>query len=288
MRKPIGIFVIFILMTGCSSLPKDAEPVRDSYEAAEELYRLGMKQYDQGLYESAAKNLESALYKYAALDTRAELVNSALSMGKCVLALGETDRALKIYMTSLSFAGDLDEPEIVRDAANHIANLFLALNDLEATEEWLEYEDNIKDESAVTAEYYRIAGTLQKRRGKLDEALRFYDKALAIEQLLPDVSHIGINYYLRASAYSLKGDYTSSEEALLKALEYDKFFELLPGIASDLQALGTVLEKQNRISEAVLYYARARLSWVNLGRKQRAAELEAVILKLGGASLILE
>ncbi|HAK44846.1 MAG TPA: hypothetical protein DCO79_02845, partial [Spirochaeta sp.] len=234
-----------------------------------------------------ARDLEAALYKFAALDARAEVVNAALSMGKSVLAVDDPERALNIYMTALSFAEDLDDPELIRETANHIANLFLASNDLDGAEEWLQYGNKIPEQSAIAAEYYRIMGTLQKRRGKLDESLLLYDKALAIDQQLPEASQIGINYYLKASAYSLKGDYASSEEALLKALEHDKFFELLPGIASDLQALGRVLEKQNRSSEAALYYARARLAWINIGNEKRAADLEAVILELGGASLIL-
>lgn len=284
----ISFFVIIILLfVSCSSLPEKMEPVTERYDAAQKTYALGESQYDQGLYESALVNLEAALYQFGALDAREGVIKASLAMGKSALAAGEVDKALACYDRSLPLAEDLENRVLIRDTVNHLANYYLALNDLDKAKEWNRYGgEPIEKTAEVTAEYYRIDGTLAKRQGRYEEALTFYEKALDIDKALGS-SQIGITYYLRGSAYSLMGDYSRAETSLNAALERDRYFELLPGIAADLTALGQVLEKAGRIDDARLSYGRAYLAWKGLENEKMTAEVAIKLANLRGELFVI-
>ena len=110
-------------------------------------------------------------------------------------------------------------------------------------------------------------------------------RPLIIDGALPDSNQIGTNYYLKGSAYSLMGRYEEAEKSLLAALEKDRFYELLPGIAADLLALGQVLERDGREEEALLYYNRAYLAWKGLGNEDKLANCPGKVANIRGEAL---
>ncbi|MDC7219582.1 MAG: tetratricopeptide repeat protein [Spirochaetales bacterium] len=274
-----GVFLyvflgLALLFAGCSSLPGDAEAVTERFEAATGVYNLGESQFNQGLYEASRLSFESALFQYAVLDEREGVVKSYLAMGKSAAALGNHGEALKSFEEALPLAEDLEDNLLIRDTANHFANCYLAMDDLERAGIWSEYGPVNGDDSREMAEYYRLKGTLAKREGTYEEALTLYDRALKIDKGLKDSLQMGTNYYLKGSAYSLMGQYEMAESALLTALKEDRFYEILPGIAADLTALGLVLEKDGREEEALVYFHRAYLAWKGQGNEEKAAQLE--------------
>lgn len=289
LRSPSGLvfFALAVLILGgCSSLPKDQEPVTENFEAALQVYKLGESQYNQGLYEASLGSFESALYQYGVLDDRAGVISSFLAMGQSAVALGDYSRALLCYKWALPMAEVLDSPLLIRDTANHLGNCYLAMEDRVTAEEWVRYGPVLEEDTEVMAEYYRLRGTIAKRAGDYGQALQHYDRALSMDSSFPESLHIGTDYYLRASAYSLMGDYQKAEESLLRALEKDRFYEFLPGIAADLWALGLVLEKDGREEEALLYFQRAYLAWKGQGNEEKAEELSLRAARLRGEPLI--
>jgi tetratricopeptide (TPR) repeat protein len=185
-----------------------------------------------------------------------------------------------------SLAEDLKNPVLIRDSANHLGNYYLATGDLVQAEKWYTYTEKLPQEmSEVLSEYYRLGGTIAKREGNYEQALENYNRALETDNTLKEPTQIGINYYLQGSAYSLMGNYNMAVDSLLTALEKDRFYENLPGIAADLSALAQVMEKSDRLAEALIYYKRAYLAWKGLNREEKTEEIILKIEIIGGEKM---
>ena len=286
LRYVICSVIMILILSACSSLPKGVEPVTAKYEAAAQSYELGENQLHQGLYPAAIGNFEAALNQFAVLDERRGVIKAFLAIGRTAVTMGDYDRALRCYEWALPLAENLDDSVLLLDTANHLGNCYLALGDLDGAEEWSLYSSVPEESSEVQAEHYRLKGTISKRKGDYGKALEFYEKALIIDRDIPDSVQIGTNHYLMGSAYSLMEDYANAEISLLTALEKDRFYELLPGIAADLLALGLVMEHDGRTEDALLYYDRAFLAWKGLGNEDRMEELSRRVADIRGEPLI--
>jgi tetratricopeptide (TPR) repeat protein len=281
-----GAFLVMSFLAGvmgssCSSLPNGSDPVTERFEAASQIFTLGESQFNQGLYGAARGSFESSLYQYGVLDEREGVIRSLLAMGQSSVALGDYSQAQKSYLWALSMAEDMNDPLFIRDTANHLGNYYLAMNDSEEAEKWALYGSLPDGRGETMAEYYRLVGTVAKRKGAYEESLELYRKALDIDSGLFESVHVGTNYYLIGSAYSLMGEYKKAESSLLQALEKDRYYEFLPGIAADLLALGLVLEKDGRADEALIFFDRAYLAWKGQGNEEKAEELSQKISKRG-------
>lgn len=286
--KCLRIVLFFVIMTlpyfSCSSLPgkSESEPVTEKYKSAQQTYSLGETQLRQGLYKGAMDNFEAALYQFAALDERTGVIRALLAMGQCAAALENYDKARACFDWALPLAEDTEDPRLIRDVSNHYGNYYLGKDELDEAETWLVYGPAYEEPTAELAEFYRLSGTIEKRKGNYEEALSFYGKALDVDSHIPDSLQTGTDHYLSGSAYSLTGNYEKAEASLREALVLDRNFELLPGIASDLSALARVLEKAGRSSEALLYYRRAYLAWEGLDNTARVGELKTKLENIGG------
>lgn len=294
LNKKLFSVIISLALIGCSSLPKKTEPVTARLGEARKTFALGEQQYSEGLYQSAYANFDAALVLFGSLDERDDVIRSYLAMGRSLMALGEgeSESALSLYGWALSLAEDLGDSLLVRDAANHLGNYYLAYEDLAQVDHWFSYGDVIPDgESRIFSDYYRLGGTAAKRRGDYPGAIELYNKAIAIDEALEkrggDSDQLGTGYYLTGSAYSLMGDWDMAERSLLTALDKDRYYENLPGIAADLNALGKVLEKSGRPEEALFYYRRAYLAWIGLKREDKMSLLENHMGNMGEESFLI-
>jgi tetratricopeptide (TPR) repeat protein len=96
---------------------------------------------------------------------------------------------------------------------------------------------------------YLYVGTSMEREGKVNNALRYYRSAIAI-----DSNHAEAHYLLGSSLYRKKS-YSEAEKHLLKALDLD------PQNSELLKRLGRIWFKQGKNEKAVLYFSKGVKHW---------------------------
>jgi protein O-mannosyl-transferase len=103
-----------------------------------------------------------------------------------------------------------------------------------------------KGEARVASQAFTNLGTALNRRGRYEEAISYYDKALAL------VPTYAAALAARGSAYAKAGYPEDAEASLRKAIEADPNF----GFAHE--HLGRLLESQSRYEEALRHLQRAK------------------------------
>jgi tetratricopeptide (TPR) repeat protein len=97
---------------------------------------------------------------------------------------------------------------------------------------------------------YHNIGSVYKKRGMLEEAYDYFQRALEINLDLRQYKEIASNYYMIASIHSKRGEYAAARETIDLALSYDKRVENSLGIGKDLFAKGMIEEKAGNDQQA--------------------------------------
>jgi tetratricopeptide (TPR) repeat protein len=115
-------------------------------------------------------------------------------------------------------------------------------------------------------------GNVSERRGRYDDALRYYKESLRIQQELGDQAYMGVCLSNIGSAYLDSGQYADALTYFQQALQVRQQLKVPAEIGKTLHNLGEAYLKSGHYDEALNYYLQAVELLRNAGDQHGAAE----------------
>lgn len=279
-------FLLFSFLISCSSAPKRAMVVTDTYELAYSRLESANEDLLSGKLQNARMNLSQSYNLALSIDNAPLLCKVCLSgvsykiLESQVQNQNETENqnsneeSQKISAYSKSF---LDEKiDFVLGEAKSAANRSTDRKPLLDLCKVYEVQKNLVDldsdktfdgknllaildssEKSVSKEPYYL-GYLERTRGDVfmkmndfEGARKSYLSAAEIHRKSRYIYEIGLDYYKAARASSLSGDKKNAVSAIENALKYDRDAENSAAISLDYLAYSKILLKGNPMEEDV-------------------------------------
>lgn len=279
LRVAVMLPVIALILAGCSSAPKPATAVFDTKNRATQAIDAGNRYFDQGDYSKALQFFQNARDLSASIDDRSGMIEADDSIGKCYVALGQTDEAQSSLDEAAQIAAAIGDERLSLQNASDRASLALSTGDAQKALSLLKAYDTSEMRKAYpseTAIILHMIGSSYAALGNYSDAVDFLKRAIAINSV-PDPSkkslprsgidrerELATNHYVLASVYSRESDLQTALTEIQTALAVDKKIENSPGIAQDLFGLGAILEKAGLSADAYDAYHRALLAYVSI------------------------
>jgi tetratricopeptide (TPR) repeat protein len=269
----LSLTLIILFLAGCSSMPK--HPVKDSdlNIRAASFQKLGNRSFRAGQYDKSTVNFEQALALYASVDDRAGVSRTLSALGRVDLAQGKSENAAGKFQRALSSADGLQRYDLSAHAFGGLGAVSLQTDDPATALVWIQkgLELPLPDPGTERAVLLHDQGVALHKLRKSDAAESNFHLALAMNEKLQNTLGIAADCYslavLMESVHNLK----QAEALATRALTYDKLGENPPGIARNLELLGSLAEQNGSTEKAVDFYQRAQLVWLAMGQDDKAA-----------------
>lgn len=268
-------FLLFSFLISCSSAPKRAMVVTDTYELAYSLLESANEDLLSGNLQNARMNLSRSYNLALSIDNAPLLCKVCLSgVSYKILETQIQNENQKKSAFSKSF---LDEKiDFVLDEAKSAANRSADRKSLLDLCKVYEVQKNLADlnsektfdgknllaalnssEKSLSKEPYYL-GYLERTRGDVfmkmndfSSARKSYLSAAEIHTKNRYIYEIGLDYYKAARASSLSGNKENAVSAIENALKYDRDAENSAAISLDYLAYSKILLKGNPAEEDV-------------------------------------
>lgn len=259
-----GVLVLCVLiLISCSSAPKRAMKIYETYDVASQLYQNANTLITIGNYTDAATNLQQAYTMAVSIDCSSLVSKICLSGVSLKLAVPKDFKMpaitsglpiLHLESANLySMAVDAAERSDEKDFLVAVCKIFRAqiyLKNKIVSEYDSILDDLRSSEKAVSKDPFysgildRTLGDLYAVEKKYSQAADCYRKACKVHLDNRYVYEIGQDYYYLARVQSLNGDKKSACDSILSALKHDRDSENTSAIATDYYAYASILIKE--------------------------------------------
>ena len=236
-----NLFLMLLLIAGCGSTPKPADPPR--LKAALETESDGARRYERGDYVVAARRFDEAARIYASIDDDAGAVRNRLHLARTELAQGHAAAALLALPRNLSLESSLLQ-----------AQAELALNRLEAAQQSLAAA-NAQCAAACPqlASLHLLQARVALTAQRAAEALAHAEAALKLLRDGNEAAETGNAWRLIAAARLATGDAAGALPAAGAALDIDRRMALPEKIARDWLLIGDIRKALGAPDTATAY-----------------------------------
>ena len=238
-----NLFLMLLLIAGCGSTPKPADPPR--LKAALETESDGARRYERGDYVVAARRFDEAARIYASIDDDAGAVRNRLHLARTELAQGHAAAALLALPRNLSLESSLLQ-----------AQAELALNRLEAAQQSLAAANAQCAACPQLASLRLLQARVALTAQRAAEALAHADAALKLLRDGNEAAETGNAWRLIAAARLATGDAAGALPAAGAALDIDRRMALPEKIARDWLLIGDI-RKALGVPDTATAYRRA-------------------------------
>ncbi len=251
-----GVFRLFLVglaglvLVGCSTVATTQEDVEVTIQRkqAVDFARQGDESLVSRNFTQAETYYNQSLEANWATDNLEGVIQAHFSLGLLYLGLGYADRADQEYADALETAGILGNAVMLADCKLNQAKVLLyrdqAAEALAVLDGAMVSIANDKDE-VRKAGFLHNRGAALKVLGRLDEAKKALNEALAINLKLKALKEPAANLYLLAAIANKEEKSAEALKYLDQALVLDKKSENSEGIAKDLYAQSVILRKLN-------------------------------------------
>ncbi len=280
--RPICIIVLAALsaMAGCGGpLPPPDPP--NLAEAKESLSR-GNYWYGRGCYHEAERFYQEGLNAARLSDEVLLIIRAQNSLGAAALAQGEKAAAASYLEQAFNLtSGHPDRPELDKVLGNLGSLAFQAGRNQDAEEFWRQAAQTAEERNVSAAPYYCDLARLYLATGRAADFSTMAARALAAAEVPgqePAVLADALN--LAGQEAQSAGDAALAEARFRRALELDRQIENTTGLAQDTEALGLLLIRLERYSEAAGLLDRAFFLWLASGHDRNADRVLAALQNL--------
>ena len=238
------IVLATLLLAGCGSTPKQAEPPR--LKAALETESDGARRFERGDYVVAARRFEEAARIYTSIDDRAGASRNHRHLARAELAQGHAEAAL------LALPGDADG--LTLETTLLKAQAEVALDRLDAAHQSLAAAAM---QCAAACPQQASLRLLQARTAlaaqRAPDALAHAEAALKLLRDGNEAAETGNAWRLIAAARLATGDAAGALPAAGAALDIDRRLALPEKIARDWLLIGDIRTKAGTADRAAAY-----------------------------------
>jgi len=235
---------------------------------AYEFYLKAKYKYEKRKNTDDTEIVRGLLNKAIALDNNFILAKNML--GNTYIDMGEYDKAMKIYISGLNKAKELDDKQGIAVSLNSIGNIY---NDQGVYNKALECYDKafaafkLLDNKNGMADIFTNAGLIYYEKGNYKKALVYQNKALAIYK---DVNYKpGIQLVLSNSGliYGHIGEYDKALDSYETSIKISKEINDKQGESIVLHNTGNIYHDKGQYNKVLSYYKKSLAIDIKLGDK---------------------
>ena len=251
--------------TDAMNLFREAHGYADSLGIApakvECLRRMGSALAVRGELEESVDRYQQAIDICRNLDDRRELAEIYGDLGDVLIEQGKLDDAVRVFKAAAERL-DHDNPLVFAVAKRRLGEAYQEKGEYKRAEEYYSEADGLLDnldDAGERAVLYTSWGSLSQERGRVRDALGRYKQALAINETHRHIRGEAICRRFIGSALPDLGRLEEAEGELrrARALFEQQGSEERPELIEVATQLGSVLQDQGRISEALDYFREA-------------------------------
>lgn len=267
-RYRVAMSLLLLLASwACSSAPPRNDTVQERKILASQFAEYGLKAYDQGQYEQALNHFLYALENAIAADELNAIVKNYHSLSRTLLALGETDRAVRSLDSADYYLDDSAPNELRARQAYHRALVALERNDPATARRLLEQALATLERGSQEplralilhglATAIRFAALETNDTKALREALALFNSSRQLNQALGLKRELASNHYMMGLIHLRLGSLEEARSHLRLALELDRSVENTKGMGLTYRALGLALLQGGSAEQAVPNFFRS-------------------------------
>lgn len=280
-RNFVYYLLFIILLSSCSSAPRNPGDIDIIRAQAEHWLETGNKEATRGNFENALLILTEAKRQAVLVDDISLIVRVCLSKGNVLLSMGRTDEAFSQWERAVFEAELLGDRELLA-----VSKIFLIRGNLTSgreppqtvLSEVIRESANLRSNRIFIAFAWQTRGLALRQLGSFREAEDAFMRSLDIHQRERNLENAAFDWFSIASIRSLAGNTGGAIEALQNSIAFDRRIENSWGLASSYRAMGDVLRRAGRENEAVTAYLRARAIFTAMGNQYEAAQIDRRIL----------
>jgi tetratricopeptide (TPR) repeat protein len=236
-----SILVLALILAGCGSTPKPAEPPR--LRAALEAESDGARRYSRGDFSMAERRFDEAMRLFASIDDASGRTRNLLHLARTRLARGHAEAALDLLNAADPGAG----PGPALDALLLKAQAQLALaRDADAQQSLVAAADRCGAACPQAASLHLLQARAALAGKRPQEALAHADSALKLLRDSGEAIETANAWRMIAAARLAAGDAAGALPAAEAALGIDRRLALPEKIASDWLLIGDIRRKVMR------------------------------------------
>ncbi len=275
MRLLLISICCLVLITGCSSLPKDALQTTEQSSQAHMFLEKGHQYYHSSQYKKAAASLNKALSLGASVDDELTVARALSSLGRVHLATGEIPQAEACFQQAYQAASGVNQTELLAQTLGGLGAVQLHRNHPQEAQTYLKsaLELPLENPGNTRATLLHDLGSAHRKQGDNATAESYYLQALEMHEPLRDLKGIATDCYSLALLYQDEGHLDMALQKARRALNHDKKTQKPSSIAQDLTLLGILSLSLGENDEAGDYLRRAKLAWQSLGREDQVTTI---------------
>jgi tetratricopeptide (TPR) repeat protein len=270
--------VALLLLSACSSAPKNPGEVYMLRRFAETQLSAANKEADRGNLEDALSTLNEAIRIAVAIDDPSLRIRTGLSHSNVLFSMGQKQEAAEGWSKALAEAERAGHTELAAVCRIHIARgRLLSPEGKSAAQSVRDEVDRnmvmVKSDRLYTALAWTVIGLAEKELGRFEPAEAAVRRSLEIHEKDRFFELAAYDWFMIGSFRSLSGDYRGAQKALETAIAFDRRVENSSGLASDWRALGDVSQKAGDSAAARAAYLRAAEIFNAIGNETAAQDV---------------
>ncbi len=251
---------------------------------ANALHTLGAVERHRGAFEACAARWREALEIRREIGDRNGEGRSLASLAAVMPEIGEPDGALEAKESALAIFRELGDRRAECAMLNNVGNsLVTAERTEEATTRFREAIEIAREIGSLTAEGHPTCnlGRAYARLGRTREAEETLARALAIFRAAETLSGILDALSAQADAFTLSGDLSGAENALVEGVALAERSGSRP-VQLDMETrLAATRARQGRLDESRVGFGRAMRLAEGLGQERRRSEVRDAMERAG-------
>lgn len=214
----------------------------------------GLAYYTKGEYPKVLPQWKKVLEMKEEEGEILEVSHIRNNLGQLYQKMGGYADALEEHQKAYRIRDSLGEEEAISESANNLGNVHYVREDYEKAEFYYRKAlENLKGngEDAQTAIYQNNLGLIHQEKGEHEKALDFFKKAYRISQEQGDLTKSAQRSLNIGTSFREMEEFDSAEHYLEGALDHFRTLGNEPVIARVFLAQAELLERQERLSEAI-------------------------------------
>ena len=258
----------FMVLISCSSSPRNRLDIYNLRDQAESALVSGNSEAAKGNFDLALLLLTEAK-RYAILSDDFSLIaRVSLSRGNVLFSLDFTDLAFEEWEQAISNAVRIGNSELLSVCRIYYArgNLLSGRESPQTVLDTVTRESaSLRTDRLYIAFSWQVRGLALRAMGNYTDAEAAFQRSLDIHNRDGYLENASYDWYTIASIRSLSGNLTGALTALETSMALDRRIENSWGLAASWRAMGDVLTKAGRHSEAQEAYDRSSLIYAAMG-----------------------